>query len=197
MSANAKREVEKMKSSLRSWLAYRERLDAAADGSTPGKFPPETVRAIVAAYRDSSVELNMARELHALLSQVVDPSTLPSPTSEDAAVKFARLVVNGSLESSVPTPQAQGIWPLVILAGAIVLTLVVAVRSWADVAKEREHYACIRAGACTDYGAWLKWGVIFGVGYVVWTQTDLKNQISGIFGKAGRATSRAIARRKR
>jgi hypothetical protein len=42
------------------------------------------------------------------------------------------------------------------------------IRTMAEVAEEKERLACVQAGACTDYGFWLKAGGVAALVWVAW-----------------------------
>jgi hypothetical protein len=78
----------------------------------------------------------------------------------------------------VPGPLATGglftgaspwLWP-VLIVGAVFLAVTQAISSAADVAKDHEEKACIQAGACTDYGFWLKAGGIAMLAWLAWNK---------------------------
>lgn len=172
-------ELRRMRRSLKGWLDYRLKMDAVAAGKVKGKLSPQATAELLSAYRDPAIEARMAHELYALLSEVFDSQALPHPGSPGAAVALAKIAVSGALPGEAPAPQAQGIvwlWPVVIVGGAA-FVLLGSVRSFAEVAKERERYACIKAGACTDYGFYLKWGAILAGGYFIWTHLGVGKKL--------------------
>jgi hypothetical protein len=173
--AQAKAALDKMRVSLASWLKYRKTLDDIASGKRPGKTPPAVLRARLLQERFST-EQPLADNLHRLLSEVMDPHSLPAPDvarDPDAAAKLAAIAVLGRAEGEVPAPIAAGmwtpgtIWPFAILGG-VLLVLMFGISSAAEVAKEKERLACVREGACTDSGFWVKMAAVAGLGYVGW-----------------------------
>lgn len=168
-------ELAKMQSSLRAWLRYRELNDRVLAGSAPTKVPPGHAKRLIAQTRDLAVEQDLATKLHALLTELMPKIVLPNPDlsqNPTAAVQLGKLALSGG---SGPQPLAglgmthPWLWPVVIVGG-LLLAVTTAVKSAADVAKEREHYACIQAGACTDYGFWLKAGGVTILAWFAWTQ---------------------------
>lgn len=150
----ARIELDLMRRSLVAWLAFRAR-NVAAGVEVPGRAQYETA---------------LANRLHALLSVVMPESPLPT-----SAVQLAQVAITGQ----APVYQSEGAqgmgsiaatltaWP-VLIVGGLLLAVVVAIRSYADVAKDAEEKACIRAGACTDYGFWLKAGGVVALTWVAW-----------------------------
>lgn len=193
----ARVELAKMKRSLTQWLKYRRINDAVAAGhadrvpnallKTPGATaPPAAVARMNLARARRLDEEPLALHLHQLLSEVFDPSQLPSPDlnrNPNAAVQLAEIAVSGKLPGEVAGPTPTGIiwlWPAVIVVGAIALVLTTVIRSQAEVAKEREHYECVKAGKCTDSGFWLKVAAVGLVGWFVWDKAGLRERVAGM-----------------
>lgn len=174
-ATQAKADLERMRRSLVDWLKYRKLNDEIASGKRPGKVPADQFRAELAEKRFDA-EQPLADNLHQLLSEVMDPQQLPSPdVSRDpnAAAKLAAIAVLGRAEGEAPLPTPQGgfgigtIWPLAAIAGVLIV-IMHAISSAADVAKEKERLECVKAGACTDSGFWVKAAAVLGIGYVGW-----------------------------
>jgi hypothetical protein len=169
----AEAELRRMKRSLKGWLKYRSRINAVATGRAKGKVPAHVARIMVERNRDWAREQTLALELYALLSEVMDSQGLPDPNlskDPDAAAKLARIAIAGKVEGEGPA-EAQGIiwlWPAVIVVGMVLFAIVTKIRSDADVLKERERMECIKVGACTDYGFWLKVGSLTLLGWFAW-----------------------------
>jgi hypothetical protein len=191
-SARAKAELARMKRSLRAWLRYRRINDAVATGHggmVPDailKRPGKPVAAAAVAARLSSTraleEAPLAANLYRLLSEVFDPSSLPSPSSPNAAVQLAEIAIAGKLPGEAGAPSPTGfiwLWPAVIVVGAIALVITTKIRSDADEAAEREKYECIKAGKCTDSGFWLKIGAIALGGWILWDKVGLGERVTG------------------
>jgi hypothetical protein len=173
--AKAQHELDKMKRSLSSWLTYRQRNDKIASGAVPTKQPLAYAQSVIASARDT--EQKLASQLRVLLAASFPDAaaTLPSDNvgvDPDAAVKLAQLAIAGG----PATPTATGgifsasspwVWPIVIVGG-LLLAVTTAIRSYADVQMQKEKDACIQAGACTDYGFWLKAGGIAALLYVTY-----------------------------
>lgn len=159
MKQQAQSQLAKMKRELRRWLKYRKMNDEIIEGKRPSKVSPEYLLKM----RDYSTEQRIATRLHLLLSEVFDNQKLPDPDIKkdpDAAVKLALIAISGKLPSETSTPESQGIiwfvWPLIALATIATIGLVTKISSDAETARERERLECIKAGACTDYGFWIK-----------------------------------------
>lgn len=168
----AKRELERMRRSLKGWLKFRDKNDAIG------------LTAVEQAER-AATEAPLAAKMQELLTAVYGAVALPSDARE-----LARMILSGT----APGPQAAGILPF-LLIGGLVLVFVVssAIKNFADVAKERERFECIKkvgAFQCDTTGTLLKYGVLFGIGYIIWTKTDIQKHLKGIFGKTGRAIAR-------
>jgi hypothetical protein len=188
-------ELEKMKRSLRGWLKYREINDRVLVGAGKTKLPPGIAKRMIAQTRDIAVEQDLADKLHALLSELMPGVTLPSSNLTDnpqAAVSLAKIALRGQ----APAPAAQAavdgiftspashpwLWP-VLIVGGLLLAVTTAVKTAADVAKEREHYACIQSGGCTDYGFWLKAGGFTILAWFAWTQLGVGDMVKGAIKK--------------
>jgi len=172
--AQAEAAIKGMKSSLTGWLKYRGILQAQIAGTTPSKLPKATVAALLAARAPSDMQLGA--ELYALLSEMFDPNSLPAPTSPDAAVQLAQIALTGKLPTDTG-PAAQGAlwtWPVVVVIGAVLLTVIIKIQSDASVAEEQMHDACIQSGGCTDYGFWIKAAAIVVIGWLAWDKFGLR-----------------------
>jgi len=180
--ARAEVELRRMKGALAGWLRYRSINDEVAAGRRPARLPPQAAAVYVRTGRDAAAERRMALRLHALLSEAMDAQQLPDPDKDGDAVALARIAVAGAVPSEAAAPQAQGfiwLWPVAIVVGAVLFTLVAKIHSDADVLKERERLECIKVGACTDYGFWLKLGGIALVSYLAWEKFGLKEAVAG------------------
>lgn len=170
-----------MRSALKSWLKYRLTNDEVAAGKRPAKLPPQYAAAYVQAGRDAALEKRLALRLHALLSEALDVQQLPDPNKPGAAVQLASIAVSGATPAEASSPTAQGIfwlWPVAVVVGAVLFTLVTKIRSDAEVLKERERIECIKSGACTDYGFWLKVGSVAVIAYLAWEKFGLKEAVA-------------------
>jgi hypothetical protein len=179
----AKRELVAMRASLTKWLHYRRLNSHMAGGVSvvpdaafkrPGakRLPPAVLTLRLAAGRKRP-EAELAMQLHQLLSEVFDASELPSPDTEknpDAAAVLAMIAISGKLPGEAPSSAVGFIWmwPVVIVVGALAYVISTAIRSSAEQAAERERYECIKSGACTDYGFWLKLGAVAFIGWIAW-----------------------------
>lgn len=203
-AVKAKRELQRMRASLTSWLKYRAVNDQIAAGAadavktpmfkTPGASPPPAaVMALRMRRSRAADETELALQLHALLSEVFDAGALPSPDvakNPNAAVLLAQIAIAGRLPGETTSPGAAGfiwLWPLVIVVGAIAFVITSIIRSRADEAKEREHLECVKAGKCTDSGFWLKVGSLAVIGWLLWDKAGVgvrvRKAIGGSRGK--------------
>lgn len=181
--ALAERKLRSMKRSLKEWLMFRQRMDDAATGRIKAKVPASVIAKTLPHTRDWQAEQRLALRLHALLSEVMDANQLPHPDitkDPNAAVKLAKIALSGQTPGEAAAPSAQGflpvvfIWPIVIIVGMAMFTIMTKISSDADVAKEKERLECIKVGACTDSGFWLKMGGIAVVAWIVWDKLGLK-----------------------
>jgi hypothetical protein len=172
-------ELASMRSSLSSWLRYRHLNDQVMAGRVQTRRPLAYAQRVVASNRDMTVEQDLANKLHALLEVVMRGRQLPNAdlrTNPQGAVQLARIAIDGGAQ--VASPTATGglfsgahpwLWPALIVGG-LLLTVTTAIKTAADVAKDREEKACIQAGACTDYGFWLKAGGLAALAWFAWHQ---------------------------
>jgi hypothetical protein len=198
--AQAEAELAKMKRSLKGWLKYRKLNDEVAAGKVKAEVPQAMAAANLRRNRDWAGEQKLAEDLYMLLSEVYDARLLPQANVQadpNAAVKLATIALTGKLPGKVPTPIEQGILPLIVLsvAGVVLFSMTSWIRNNAEVQKEKERLECIKSGACTDYGFWLKWGAIGIVGVLVFVNRDKILSALKVGGKKGAAAYRR--RRKR
>lgn len=167
----ARVELDRMRGALRGWLKYRTLNDAVAQGVVETTKPREYARTVISQSRDWEAEGKLAKQLYVLLSETMPGVQLPDAnvqTNPQAAVQLAKIALDGPPTTS---PAAQGAWYMswpVLIVGGLLLAVTTVVRTMADVAKEKERLACVRAGACTDYGFWLKAGGIAALLWVAW-----------------------------
>lgn len=179
--SHAKRELDGMKRSLRSWLRYRQLNDQVLAGHAPAgrKLAPDA-KLLVASARSPELEQKMATQLHTLLLEVMPGARLPNPdvrANPSAAVQLAKIALGEHVVASgMGGLMAVPIVPLAIVVG-VLLAITTAIKSQADLAAERERIACIKAGACTDYGFWLKTAAIVGLGWFAWTKMGLRERV--------------------
>jgi hypothetical protein len=201
-SAQAQRgkiELGKMRRSLAAWLKFRTLNDKVAAGQPvpapllkrPGAVRPtaQAMSACLSAQRGQD-EQALATQLHQLLGEVFDPQSLPNPDitkNPRAAVQLAQIAVAGKLPGEASSPAAQGaaiwMWPLVIVIGVIGFVIMTSIRSSADVAKERERFECIKAGACTDSGFFLKLGAVAVIAWLAWDKLGIGERVKGALAK--------------
>lgn len=185
-------ELAKMRGSLTSWLRYRTLNDRVLAGTTPTTKPLGYAQRLVAGNRDMAAEQDLADKLSALLHKLLPGQTLPNAdlrTNPQGAVQLAQIALMGA--SQVPGPVATGallpsmgspwVWPAIIV-GAVLVTVTTAIKTAADVAKDHEEKMCIQAGACTDYGFWLKAAGVAALLWLGWEKWGGKE-----FFKKGRA----------
>lgn len=175
--AKARAQLAAMRGSLASWLKYRTINDQVASGLRPSKMPRGLAKQVMVDERDWAVEQRIADQLTVLLAEIMPDAQLPNPTvsvNQNAAVDLAKLAIAGTTPN-VNAPGAQGMpWILpVVIAGGLLLAFTTAIKTMADVAKEKERLKCVQAGACTDYGFWLKAGGIAALAYVAWNHLGL------------------------
>ena len=167
-------ELARMRAALAAWLRFRTLNDRVLAGTAPVRKPLAYAQRVVASGRDLAAEQDLANKLHALLAVVMAGQSLPNADLRSnplGAVQLAQVALMGG--ASVSGPVATGgiftgghpwLWPALIV-GALLVTVTTAIKTAADVAKDREEKACIEAGACTDYGFWLK---AAGIGAILW-----------------------------
>lgn len=188
----AKAELVRMRASLARWLKYRTMNDALAAGANVPqpllKNPrahraPAAVIALRLAQGRRGDEAELAAQLHQLLSEVFDAATLPDPDTTKnpkAAVQLAQIAISGAVPGESARPAAAGfvwLWPLVIIVGALVFVIATAIKTNADAAAERERLECIKSGACTDYGFWLKVGAIGFISWFAWDRMGVGDRV--------------------
>ena len=169
-----------MRGSLREWLKFRKRNDEVAAGQRRAKIPAHLAAQRLPAVRDWQLEERLAGDLYTLLSEIMDPRELPNPKAQGAAVWLAEIVVAGKLPEEQQTPTEAGLiwlWPIAIIAGIGGIVIMTKIQSDADVAREKERMECIKSGACTDYGFWLKLGGVAVVGWFVWEKLGVKQKV--------------------
>lgn len=181
-------ELARMRGSLRAWLTFRARNDAVLAGQVQTKHPLPYAQQVIAQRRDMGAEQDLAAKLHALL-EALDVKGLPNADvrrNPDVAVQLAQIALAGGQSSS---PSAQGglfaspashpwLWP-VLIVGGLLIVITTAIKSAADVAKDKEEKACIEAGACTDTGFWLKAGGVVIVAWFAWKELGLGEYVKG------------------
>jgi len=137
-----------------------------------GQIPGANVEMAKAKLRYLPSEVELGKRLKALLGGVEDSYNLPDDPEELAKVY---------LSNSSDSPQAQGIFPLLIIGGGV-LVLTSFARSWADKAKfDRQMEACeVQAAACPfNWNKWLMVGAV-GVGlWFLWTKTNVLKKLKG------------------
>lgn len=184
--AKAERRIKKMRRSLKGWLKKRRINDEAAMGKRKAKVPASVLAKTLPLARDWALEQRLAIQLHGLLSDYMDAASLPNPDLKkdpNAAVKLATIAISGRLPNEATAPQSQGlvpllIWPVVVIVGAVMLTVMSKIGSDADLAELKENNRCIESGACTDSGFWLKLGGIAVFSWVAWDKLGVKKMFN-------------------
>lgn len=195
--SKASTELVHMKRSLKAWLKYRAVGDAVLAGTAKTRLPLPIAQRVIASRRDMAVEQDLATKLSALLTEVMPGVVLPNPdlrSNPTAAVQLATIAVTGqppvsSMTSSVPLSGVAAthpwLWP-VLIVGGLLLAVTTAIKTAADVAKTKEQTACIEAGACTDYGFWLKAGGVTVLAWFAWKELGVGEFVRGAL-KKGRS----------
>ena len=173
----AEKRIKEMRRSLQGWLKARKFNDEIAMGKRKAKVPADVFAKTLPLARDWKFEQQTAIQLHGLLSEFMDSSRLPNPDiakDPNAAVKLAQIAVSGKLPVEASSPSPQGllplifVWPIVLVVGMVMFTIMSKISSDADVAKHKEEEISLRAGARTDSGFWMKMAAISVVGLIVW-----------------------------
>jgi hypothetical protein len=181
-----------MRSSLTKWLKVRSLNDRVMDGTiTRISKPLSYAQRVVAAGRDMRAEQDLATKLSVLLGEIMPDVELPNADLREnasGAVELAQIAITGRVPTRASSPQATGalphpwLWPALIV-GAVLLTVTTAIKTAADVAKDREEKACIQAGACTDYGFWLKAGGVVALGWFAWVELGVGDRVKSMVGR--------------
>lgn len=184
-------ELARMRRSLAAWLRYRTLNDRVLAGTAKVRKPLAYAQRVVASGRDMAAEQDLATKLSALLGRLLPGQPLPGAdlsVNPQGAVQLAQIALTGASVTSSPTATggifgAGGhpwMWPVLIVGGLLLLATT-AIKTAADVAKDQEEKACIEAGACTDYGFWLKAGGLVALAWFAWEKLGVK----GAFNKKG------------
>ncbi len=185
----AKAKLASMRRSLGNWLDYRGRIDHVANGGMPGKRATQREMAIAwnQIHQRPRYEQQLATRLHGLLSTIEPDLVLPEPDLSghpDAAVRLAEVAIFGPPAALAGFPVATTwMWPALIVGGLLV-AVTVGINAAADVATEKERIACIQAGACTDYGFWLKGAAVVGLAWFVWKELGVGHVVRGKIGRS-------------
>lgn len=178
--AKAEAEIKRMRRELKGWLKFRSINNAVSMGKHKARVSSLQARKMIEHGRDWRLEQKIGNGLHVLLSEIFDASQLPSPDlhkDPDAAAKLAKIAIAGKVSGEAPSQEGQGafwVWPAVAVVGLVLFTVIFKIRSDAATAQEKERIECIKMGACTDYGFWIKMGVLGAGVYVAWQFFGLK-----------------------
>lgn len=190
--SRASAELAAMRSSLRGWLKYRQMNDLILAGTAPTKIPLAQAQALVKIARTSAAEQDLADKLRALLAEVMPDAMLPNAdlrSNPNGAAQLAEIALTGQVPVMQASPALGSVsvthpwlWP-VLIVGGLLLAVTTAIRTAADVAKDAEEKACIKAGACTDYGFWLKTAAVLGIGVYAWKELGVGDVVKGFVKK--------------
>lgn len=193
--STAAAELAQMRASLASWLKFRTINDAVLAGQIVAKKPAGYAKRAITAGRDMAAEQDLADKLSALLAELMPDVRLPNAdlrSNPNGAVELARIALSGKPPVSSNSAVATGsvahpwMWPALIVGG-LLLAVTTAIKSAADVAKDSEEKACIMAGACTDYGFWLKAGGVTALAWFAWRELGLGDTIKSLIKSKRRA----------
>lgn len=67
-----------------------------------------------------------------------------------------------------------------LIVGGLLIAVTTAIKTAADVAKDSEEKACIQAGACTDYGFWLKAGGVTALVWFAWRELGVGDVVKSV-----------------
>lgn len=185
--AHARTKLKRMRRVLVKWLELRALTDKVASGALTTKKPNARAIAEAQVAQRPTTEIRLAKKLHALLSTIEPDVSLPNPEEPNAAVAMAIFAIDGKMPGDGATKGGMSgiggaahpwMWPALIVGG-LLLAVTTAIHSAADVVKDREEKACIQAGACTDYGFWLKAAVIVGGAWFVWEKLGVGDKVKG------------------
>lgn len=179
-------ELGRMRRALVSWLKYRSLNDQVMAGTARVRKPLAYAQRAVSAGRDMQIEQDLADKLHALLSSLMPDHPMPNPdlsVNPQGAVQLAHVALQGGTVASGPSATGSilgaghpWLWPVLIVGGLLLVTLT-AIKTQADLAAQREQNACIEAGACTDYGFWLKAGGALFLAWFAWEKLGVQDVI--------------------
>lgn len=188
----AAQELAAMRRSIAGWLKYRTLNDRVLAGKANTKYPLAFAQRVIASSRDMAIEQDLATKLSVLLAEVMPEAKLPGADLRDnpnAAVELANIALVGASPQGVKqgvgglgVPAHPWLWPVLIVAG-LLLAITTAIKTAADLAEEKERLACIQAGACTDFGFFLKAGGILMIAYVAWNQLGVGDLVKGLIKK--------------
>lgn len=183
-------ELARMRRSLQAWLKYRALNDQVLAGAARVRKPLEYGQRVIATARASGAEQDLANKLNALLTAIMPGQPLPSPdltTNPQGAVQLAQIALQGGAVAAGPSATGglagaahPWLWP-VLIVGGVLLVITTAIKTQADLAAQHEQNACIEAGACTDYGFWLKAGGVLFLAWFAWE----KMGVGDVFRKKG------------
>jgi hypothetical protein len=170
-------ELARMRRSLVKWLKYRAVGDQVLAGTARVRKPLAYAQRVVATARGEGFEQDLATKLAALLGALMPGQPLPSSdltANPMGAVQLAQIALQGGGVAAGPTATGSlgaashpWLWP-VLIVGGLLLVVTTAIKTQADLAAQQEQNACIEAGACTDYGFWLKAGGILFLAWFAW-----------------------------
>jgi len=185
--SKATAELASMRRSLAGWLKYRTINDGVLAGTVATRKPKGYAQRAIAGARDTASEQDLADKLSTLLAEIMPDVQLPNAdlrSNPHGAVQLAQIALNGSAPVMTTAPSATGathpwLWP-VLIVGGLLLGVTTAIKSAADVAMTKEQTACIEAGACTDYGFWLKAGGIAMLAWFAWRELGVGDVVKSV-----------------
>ncbi|HEY4266747.1 MAG TPA: hypothetical protein VGM94_01015 [Galbitalea sp.] len=198
--STAQQQLNGMKRALAQWLRVRAINDSVMSGTiTKIRKPLGYAQRVIANARNLANEQDLADKLNALLTELMPGVVLPNPNlsvNPNGAVQLAQTALSGKVPMTAmqtdmsvqPTADQSALsgvgathpwlWP-VLIVGGLLIGITTAIKTAADVAKDQEQTACIEAGACTDYGFWLKAGGIVVISWFAWKEMGIGDMVKG------------------
>jgi hypothetical protein len=138
-----------------------------------------------------AAEQDLATKLSVLLGEIMPDAQLPNANlaaNPNGAVQLAQVAITGVVPVQASSPQATAglppwVWAIAIVGGLGLLAVTTAIKSAADVSKDQEEKACIEAGACTDYGFWLKAGGVLAIAWFAWDKLGVGERVKSYVGR--------------
>lgn len=179
-------ELARMRRSLAAWLKFRALGDRVLAGTVVPRKPILYAQRVIASSRAEGFEQDLATKLSALLGALMPGQRLPQAdlsVNPMGAVQLAQIALQGGAVAR--SPSATGnlgaaahpwLWPVAIVGG-LLLVVTTAIKTSADLAAQKEQNACIEAGACTDYGFWLKAGGVLFLAWFAWEKMGVSDLV--------------------
>jgi len=179
-------ELARMRRSLTAWLKYRALGDRVLSGTVVPRKPLLYAQRVIADSRAQGFEQDLATKLSALLGALMPGQRLPQAdlsVNPMGAVQLAQIALQGGSVARSPTATGNlgvashpWLWPVAIVGG-LLLVVTTAIKTSADLAAQKEQNACIEAGACTDYGFWLKAGGVLFLAWFAWEKMGVSDLV--------------------